>query len=133
MNTDQTRSVPTGAIVAVGDSFAVGSEVSDEASWPAFLERALEELVVNARVLGAVIGLCCGASRPRTCGNHIRSLLVSCGKNFCAVSTPSMLGDTNLIFQLRMGIWFITTTPSPFMKAMHRRADGPGQYWAIHT
>jgi len=50
MNSDQIRTLPTGAVLAVGDSFTAGSEVSDHESWPAYLERALNEPVVNAAV-----------------------------------------------------------------------------------
>lgn len=41
-----------GAIIAVGDSFAAGSEVSDEHSWPAHLEQMLGEPVYNGGVGG---------------------------------------------------------------------------------
>lgn len=48
MNRAGIRPVPRGAILAVGDSFAAGSEVGDADSWPASLERQLGEPVVNA-------------------------------------------------------------------------------------
>jgi hypothetical protein len=41
-----------GAILAVGDSFAAGSEVDDQYSWPAYLERALGTRVLNAAIGG---------------------------------------------------------------------------------
>jgi hypothetical protein len=47
MNQAEKRPLPRHAILAVGDSFTVGSEVGDAASWPAFLERSLGEPVVN--------------------------------------------------------------------------------------
>lgn len=40
--------IPSGAILAVGDSFTAGSEVGDAQSWPAALERVLGRPVVNA-------------------------------------------------------------------------------------
>ena len=41
-----------GLIVATGDSFAVGEEVADEESWPAFLQGLLKRPVINAGVGG---------------------------------------------------------------------------------
>lgn len=41
-----------GAILLVGDSFAAGSEVFDDESWPAQLERSLGRKVINAAVGG---------------------------------------------------------------------------------
>lgn len=52
MNSGEAKPVPTGAILAVGDSFTAGSEVGDRHSWPAHLERLLQEPVVNAGVGG---------------------------------------------------------------------------------
>lgn len=52
MNAAEIRPVPTGAILAVGDSFTAGSEVGDAQTWPAQLERRLGEPVVNAGVGG---------------------------------------------------------------------------------
>jgi len=52
MNSGEIKPVPTGAILAVGDSFTAGSEVGDRHSWPAQLERLLQEPVVNAGVGG---------------------------------------------------------------------------------
>jgi lysophospholipase L1-like esterase len=43
---------PRGAILAVGDSFTAGSEVSNRDTWPAQLERALGEPVLNAATGG---------------------------------------------------------------------------------
>ena len=43
---------PTGGILAVGDSFTAGSEVSDAETWPAYLEGLLGEPVLNAGVGG---------------------------------------------------------------------------------
>jgi hypothetical protein len=39
-------------ILAVGDSFTFGDEVSDNETWPAVLERKLETTVINAGVFG---------------------------------------------------------------------------------
>lgn len=44
--------IAAGGIVAVGDSFTAGSEVSDLESWPAFLEGLLGRPVFNAGVGG---------------------------------------------------------------------------------
>lgn len=52
MNSGEIKPVPTGAILAVGDSFTAGSEVGDRHSWPAQLERLLQTPVVNAGVGG---------------------------------------------------------------------------------
>jgi hypothetical protein len=41
-----------GAVLAVGDSFTEGWEVDDNESWPAYLERLLEQPVVNGGVGG---------------------------------------------------------------------------------
>ena len=46
--TSQLRTLPIGAILASGDSFTIGSEVGDRDSWPALLEKALGEPVINA-------------------------------------------------------------------------------------
>lgn len=46
------RPPPMGAILAVGDSFTFGSDVADDETWPAVLERLLEAPVVNAAVEG---------------------------------------------------------------------------------
>ncbi|MDP3939512.1 MAG: hypothetical protein Q8R92_15440 [Deltaproteobacteria bacterium] len=45
---------PTGGppVVAVGDSFTFGDEVSDGETWPAYLEQALGRPVLNAGVFG---------------------------------------------------------------------------------
>ena len=48
MNQAVIEPVPTGAIMAVGDSFTAGSEVSDDETWPAHLQQLLKEPVVNA-------------------------------------------------------------------------------------
>jgi hypothetical protein len=52
MNSDEIRPVPRGAILAIGDSFTAGSEVSNHESWPAQLEALMHEPVVNAGVGG---------------------------------------------------------------------------------
>jgi hypothetical protein len=44
--------VPTGGILASGDSFTLGSDVSDEESWPAYLETITGTPVVNAGAAG---------------------------------------------------------------------------------
>jgi lysophospholipase L1-like esterase len=44
----EPRPLPKGGILAVGDSFTAGSEVSDEESWPAILEKMLDIPVVNS-------------------------------------------------------------------------------------
>src|SRR5262245_48523426 len=44
--------IPTGGILAVGDSFTFGSEVRDDESWPAQLEAMLGIPVVNGGVGG---------------------------------------------------------------------------------
>jgi hypothetical protein len=51
-STGATRPPPIGAILAVGDSFTFGSDVADNETWPAVLERLLEAPVVNAAVEG---------------------------------------------------------------------------------
>jgi hypothetical protein len=43
---------PTAGILAVGDSFAVGSEVGDRHSWPAHLETLIQRPVVNGAAGG---------------------------------------------------------------------------------
>lgn len=48
MPRNEYRALPKGSIVAVGDSFTVGSEVSDDESWPALLEEKLGRPIVNA-------------------------------------------------------------------------------------
>lgn len=47
MNQAAIRPIPTGGVLAVGDSFTAGSEVGDRDSWPAQLERLIGEPVVN--------------------------------------------------------------------------------------
>jgi hypothetical protein len=42
----------TGGVLAVGDSFTAGSEVRDEESWPAQLERLIGEPVINGAIGG---------------------------------------------------------------------------------
>jgi hypothetical protein len=46
------RTLPIGAILASGDSFTFGSDVSDAESWPAYLETITGTPVVNAAVPG---------------------------------------------------------------------------------
>lgn len=48
MPSQEIVSLQQGAILVVGDSFAVGSEVPDEDSWPAQLERLTKTQVINA-------------------------------------------------------------------------------------
>lgn len=50
MNSQEVRSLPRKAILAVGDSFTAGSEVDDQYSWPAQLEAELGIPVNNAGV-----------------------------------------------------------------------------------
>ncbi|CDO60579.1 hypothetical protein BN1012_Phect2366 [Candidatus Phaeomarinobacter ectocarpi] len=53
MNVPHEIVVPqSGAILAVGDSFTAGSEEGDDGSWPAALERKLQEPVLNGGVGG---------------------------------------------------------------------------------
>lgn len=49
---DEIRPLQKGAILAVGDSFTAGSEVADDGSWPAALERLLGQQVNNAAAGG---------------------------------------------------------------------------------
>lgn len=51
-NSANPETLTEGAIVVVGDSFTTGSEVVDEESWPAQLERLLNKRVLNAGVGG---------------------------------------------------------------------------------
>jgi hypothetical protein len=44
--------VRTGAVLAVGDSFAEGWDVDDNESWPAYLEGMIHKPVVNGAVFG---------------------------------------------------------------------------------
>ncbi len=46
------KTVRTGAVLAVGDSFTEGWEVDDSESWPAYLEKLTEMPVVNGGVGG---------------------------------------------------------------------------------
>ena len=46
------RTLPIGGILASGDSFTFGSDVSDAESWPAYLETTIGVPVVNAAVPG---------------------------------------------------------------------------------
>ncbi len=48
MHGTQVREVPQQGVVAVGDSFTWGSEVSDHETWPAQLEAMIDLPVVNA-------------------------------------------------------------------------------------
>jgi len=52
MHTSEITPLHKGAILAVGDSFTAGSEVTDSQSWPAHLERMLGEPVINAAAGG---------------------------------------------------------------------------------
>ena len=52
MNSDTIERVPRGAVLAVGDSFTVGSCVANSDSWPARLENLLGRPVVNAGTAG---------------------------------------------------------------------------------
>jgi hypothetical protein len=44
---EPSPSLPTGGVLAVGDSFVFGSEANDNESWPAYLEHELGIPVVN--------------------------------------------------------------------------------------
>jgi GDSL-like lipase/acylhydrolase family protein len=52
VNRNIPRSSPDGAILAVGDSFVFGDQVSDNETWPSILERRLNRRVVNGGVPG---------------------------------------------------------------------------------
>ena len=54
-NGDQPRP-PGAAILAVGDSFTFGDQVSDQETWPAHLERRLQRPVWNGGVFGYSFG-----------------------------------------------------------------------------
>jgi lysophospholipase L1-like esterase len=52
---NQRRPPPTdfaAPILVVGDSFAMGAEVDDDSTWPAYLQTALDRRVLNAAVSG---------------------------------------------------------------------------------
>jgi lysophospholipase L1-like esterase len=51
-NSDEEEQLTQGSVLAVGDSFTAGSEVVNEDTWPAQLERALGIRVINAGVGG---------------------------------------------------------------------------------
>jgi hypothetical protein len=51
-NSSRDEPLSRGAVLAVGDSYTVGSEVRDDESWPAQLERLAEIGVINAGVGG---------------------------------------------------------------------------------
>jgi hypothetical protein len=50
-NSSRDEPLSRDAVLAVGDSYTVGSEVRDDESWPAQLERLAEIGVINAGVL----------------------------------------------------------------------------------
>src|SRR5262245_25549514 len=52
LNRPDAGAPPTGAILAVGDSYTFGTDVGDRHSWPAHLEHMLGRPVVNAGVPG---------------------------------------------------------------------------------
>ena len=52
MNSHEIRSLPQGAILAVGDSFTAGSDVAEHETYPAQLEGLLGGPVINAGVGG---------------------------------------------------------------------------------
>jgi hypothetical protein len=52
VNPNFTPASAGGAILAVGDSFVFGDQVSDDETWPAILERRLKRRVVNGGVSG---------------------------------------------------------------------------------
>jgi hypothetical protein len=51
-NSSRDEPLSRGAVLAVGDSYTVGSEVRDDESWPAQLERLAQVRVINAGVGG---------------------------------------------------------------------------------
>jgi hypothetical protein len=51
-NSGEKEALITGGILAVGDSYTAGSEVADEDTWPAQLEKMLGRRVINAGVMG---------------------------------------------------------------------------------
>jgi hypothetical protein len=50
VNTNFTPTLANGAILAIGDSFVFGDQVSDGETWPAILEKRLNRRVVNGGV-----------------------------------------------------------------------------------
>jgi hypothetical protein len=52
VNRNIAPTLPGGAILAVGDSFVFGDQVSDDETWPSILERRLGRRVVNGGVSG---------------------------------------------------------------------------------
>jgi lysophospholipase L1-like esterase len=52
MPSNTVRPLPQRAILAVGDSFTFGTDVNNEESWPAILERLSGRAVVNAATAG---------------------------------------------------------------------------------
>ena len=56
MNDQSLRPAPRGAILAIGDSFTWGSEVSDHETYPAHLEKILGEPVLNGGYGGWGLG-----------------------------------------------------------------------------
>jgi hypothetical protein len=52
VNPNFTPTSADGAILAVGDSFVFGDQVSDDETWPAILERRVNRRVINGGVSG---------------------------------------------------------------------------------
>jgi hypothetical protein len=59
--------IRTGGLLAVGDSFTAGSEVSDHESWSAFLERRLGIPVINGASGGYGTESCVSSRCCRSC------------------------------------------------------------------
>ncbi len=51
-NSSRNEPLSQGGVLAVGDSYTVGSQVKDEESWPAQVERRAQVRVINAGVGG---------------------------------------------------------------------------------
>lgn len=49
---DKPPAVPSPPILVVGDSYAMGAEVDDDSSWPAYLQETLDRRVLDAAVPG---------------------------------------------------------------------------------
>jgi len=92
MPTEEIRPLPEGAVLVVGDSFAVGSEVPNGSPWPAQLERMIGQPVINAAVGGFAPDQTVLRAEELVPRLRPRVLLVELAAHFSMVTSYSVYG-----------------------------------------
>jgi hypothetical protein len=122
-NDPADRAIRTGGILAVGDSFAAGSEVMDHESWPAQLERKLGVPVINAAAGGYGTDQIVMRAEQMLPIVRPATLLVGFLQSDIPRTGLSMFGRPKPYFTIEGGELVLRNTPVPIEPAAIRPAN----------